>query len=118
MNEMKGFEEIRQDLTKIGVSGIYHKAIKRFILQAMEDKVIEEPKRGTAYLRNLKTPSRYDAMDKIYKYDLYKQMLTDNEIIDAYLLGEELTSTAEHKEVNGKETVVYKFSVREKSKNA
>lgn len=116
MKKLKDFEEMKQDLNKMGISGIYHKAIKRFILQAMEDKAIEEPKRGWKYLQRLKKPARYDAMDRIYKYDLYKQMLKDNELIEAYLLGEPLTSAAEVEIVNGAETLTYKFSIDKKER--
>lgn len=111
MRKLKGFEEISQDLTNMGISDIYHKAIKRFILQAMQDNAIVEPKRGSAYLRDLKKPSRYDAMDKIYKYDLFKQMLNDNKLIDAYLLQQELTAMPEYEMINGGETLKYKFSI-------
>lgn len=108
MEKLKSFDEIRKDLQRCGIARFYYQAVKRMLLRMFDADILpnKEPKieRGTQKQIGDKKWGQY------ISYHLFKQMLQDNILIDAYLLGEEIIPRYTYEtDKKGKEWVKVKY---------
>lgn len=105
--QLKSFKEIRKDLTHTPIARFYYQAAKRMISQMFDDGVL--PKKEPLIRANERKTTTNKKWNDFWNYHLYKQMLNDVTLIDAYLLGEEIVPKYGTKVMNGKEYVSVKF---------
>lgn len=96
MDELKSFAEIRKDLERCGIARIYYQAVRQMILRMISSGTLpyKEPK---LEVKNGKTEKTSDKKwQQFYDYHLFRQMLTDRRLCDAYLLGEDIIPKFTH----------------------
>lgn len=102
---MESFDEIRTNLQRIGIARFYYDAVRKMILYMFNDGTLpqKEPLLETGKIGNSKKEKEF------WTYSLFKQMLSDVRLIDAYLLGERIISKWGKKVIKGKEYKTVKF---------
>ena len=102
------------ELEKLVVAKHYYEATKKLVLRMFEDGIIpkEEPKIEVD--ANTGRPKRISPMlwQKFWTYWLFKQMLTDNVLIEGYLIGAEITPIYSTKQIKNKYYKTVKFEVK------
>ncbi len=94
-DELKSLNEIRADLQRLGIARFYYQAVRQMLLRMIGSGTIpdKEPKievkDGEPREQFIKRISEKKWQD-FYDYHLFRQMLTDRRIMDAYLLGEDI----------------------------
>lgn len=113
-NELLSFDEIRKDLERCGIARFYYQATRQMILRMIGSGTLpyKEPK---LEVKNGKTEKTSDKKwQEFYDYHLFRQMLTDRRLCDAYLLGEDIIPKFTH-ETDGKGKVWLKVKFYPKS---
>ena len=88
MSVLKSFDEVRSDLQRCGIARFYYQAVTKLLTRMFDTGVFgqKEPRivQGEQKKTSVKKWSEFG------NWHLFKQMLTDRRLIDAYLLGEEI----------------------------
>lgn len=106
---MKDLEDIHADLVHLGVAEWYHKAITQLLLRMFNDGFLPQKE---PMIKNGKQKQTGDRKwTEFIKYHLFKQMLTDFGLREAYLLEAELVFEYGVREYKNKEylTLHFKF---------
>lgn len=100
-DELKSFDEMRKDFVWSTRASYYYQAVKRMLLNMFDANVL--PSKEPMLPVGQRTTAAF------WNYHFYHQMLRDNILIDAYLLGEEIVPKYDKKIVRGKEYITVKF---------
>lgn len=103
--KLKNIDEIRADMQKTGLARFYYSAARRMLLNQFAD--------GTLPQKEPKLEAGKNVSDKkqkeFWNYHLFKQMLEDKRLMDAYLLGEPIIPKWTTEQVGKKEYKKVKF---------
>lgn len=112
MEQLKTFDEIRNELNRIGIARYYYQAVKRVIILMFQGGVFpnKEP-----IIEVGEKPSE-KKWQSFWTYHFYKQMLDDNTLIDAYLLEEPIIPKYGTKIIKNKTLKTIKFYPESKVK--
>lgn len=103
--KLKNIDEIRADMQKTGLARFYYSAARRMLLNQFAD--------GTLPQKEPKLEAGKNVSDKkqkeFWNYHLFKQMLEDKRLMDAYLLGEPIIPKWTTEQVGKKEYEKVKF---------
>lgn len=104
-NSLKSFDETRAELNRIGIARFYHNAVTHLLLRMFEEGALptKEP------IIEVGKKVSYKTERDFHDYHLYKQMLDDIVLIDAYLLGEKLVPKFGTKTIKNKTVKTVKF---------
>lgn len=102
---MESFDDIRKNLQRLGIARFYYDAARKMILRMFNSGVLPQKE---PLLEYGKVGSKKNE-DEFWTYSLFKQMLTDTRLIDAYLLGENIIPQWSRKTIKGKEYKAVKF---------
>lgn len=112
MDKLKSSAEIRADLERLGIARYYYQAVMQFILRMFENGVLpsKEPmmecESGTHRLKKKVNTNQWQAW---WDYHIFKQMLEDRRLLEAYLLGEEIVPRYDTVEIKNKTYLTAKF---------
>lgn len=107
MEQLKSFNEIRQDLERCGIARFYYRAVQTMILRMFESGTL--PKKETKIEQGMQKQTSERKWQDFWNYHFFKQMLDDRRLIDAYLLEEEIIPKYSSKIEKGKEFITVKF---------
>lgn len=105
MDKLKTFDEIRAELNRIGIARFYHNAVTRLLLRMFDEGALPTKEPIIEVGKKVSNKTERD----LYDYHLYKQMLDDIVLIDAYLLGEQIVPKYGTKTIKNKIVKTVKF---------
>lgn len=112
MDKLKSSAEIRADLERLGIARYYYQATMQFILRMFENGVFPTKEPIIECVQGTHRPIK-KINEKQWKawidYHIFKQMLQDRRLLDAYLLGEEIVPRYDTVEKKNKTYLTAKF---------
>lgn len=104
-NSLKSFDETRAELNRIGIARFYHNAVTHLLLRMFDEGGLPNKEPIIEVGKKISDKTWRD----FYAYHLYKQMLDDIVLIDAYLLGEQIVPKFGTKTIKNKTVKTVKF---------
>ena len=104
-NKLKSFDEIRAELNRIGIARFYHNAVTHLLLRMFDEGGLPNKEPLIEVGKKVSDKTWRD----FYAYHLYKQMLDDIVLMDAYLLGEQIVPKFGTKTIKNKTVKTVKF---------
>lgn len=104
-NSLKSFDETRAELNRIGIARFYHNAVTHLLLRMFDEGGLPNKEPLIEVGKKVSDKTWRD----FYAYHLYKQMLDDIVLMDAYLLGEKIVPKFGTKTIKNKTVKTVKF---------
>lgn len=105
MDKLLSFNEIRAEINRTGIARFYHNAVTRLLLRMFDEGALPNKEPIIEVGKKVSDKTWRD----FYAYNLYKQMIDDIVLIDAYLLGEQIVPKFGTKTIKNKTVKTVKF---------
>lgn len=107
MPELKSLDEIKSDLKHCGIARFYYQGVRNLLLRMFDNGVFGKTEPKIIQGEQKKTSDK--KWTEFWNWHLFKQMLSDKRLMEAYLLEEEIIPKYGTKIEKGKEYVTVKF---------